>query len=98
MTKILKKTKAYVKVLRDHSSEEDNHLESLQAEIAQLRRDTLAAAYDYASAETCYEEALELTEHESKVDIATVLHRRARLHQIMGELEQAISALTKCIN
>lgn len=96
--KALKKLKACAKFLKDHSSYENSQLEGLQAELAQLRGDALAGACDYVNAETCYEEALEKREHASRIETGTVLYRRARLHQTMGELESAISALTECIN
>ncbi len=96
--KALKKLKACAKFVKDHAAEENTQLEGLQAEIAQLRGDALACACDYVSAETSYEEALTLIEQASKVDIGLVLYRRARLHQTMGELAQAIATLTECVN
>lgn len=96
--KALKKLKGCAKFLKDHPSDENIQLEGLPAEIALLRGDALAGACDYVSAETSYEDALALIEQASKVDIGTVLYRRARLHQTMGELTQAIAALTECVN
>lgn len=96
--KSLKKLKACAKFLKDHAAEENSPLNDLHAEIAQLRGDAQAGTCDYVSAETSYEEALALVERASKADIGTVLLRRARIHQTMGELDQALAALTECVN
>jgi tetratricopeptide (TPR) repeat protein len=94
----LKKLKGCLKVLKDNAGHEKSSLPLLQAEVIQLRGDALAAACDYIGAETCYEEALDHMNDGSRIETGTGLLRRARLHQIMGELDQALSALTECIN
>eukprot|EP00934_Nitzschia_sp_Nitz4_P003716 Nitzschia sp. Nitz4//scaffold2_size372955//76566//81071//NITZ4_000380-RA/size372955-snap-gene-0.68-mRNA-1//-1//CDS//3329546647//3706//frame0 len=95
-----KRLKSCTKALKDVSGEQGSIADDLQVELVQLRGDSFAASCDYVGAETCYDEALELCSGEStsKLETGTALYRRARLHQTMGEIDQAIAALTACIN
>lgn len=96
--KAFKKIKNCLKVLKDSDSLENNKVSlDLHPELLQLRGDAQAAACDYMGAETSYEEALEKVGAAFKIETGTALYRRGRHHQIMGELGQALSALTECI-
>ncbi|KAL3918640.1 MAG: hypothetical protein SGILL_004141 [Bacillariaceae sp.] len=96
--KALKKLKTCLKVLRDNDISHEALSTLLQEETVQLRGDALLAACDYAGAEESYEEALDLMTDEGPIATSTALFRRGVLHHIMGELDQAISAINECIN
>jgi tetratricopeptide (TPR) repeat protein len=95
--KAMKKVKGCQKVLKETADRETSTLPLLHLELIQLKGDALAAACDYQGAATCYEDALNQMKAGSKIETGTALFRRGRLHQMMGELNLASSALDECL-
>ena len=95
--KAFKKLKACQKVLKETADQETSPLPLIHLELVQLKGDSLVAACDYLGAANCYEAALDQMKGGSKIETGTALFRRGRLHQLVGELHLASSALNESI-
>jgi tetratricopeptide (TPR) repeat protein len=93
-----KKLKSCLKVLKENDLSHEPLCALLQQESVQLKGDALLAGCDYAGAEESYEEALDLMNEKCPIETGTALYRRGVLHQIVGELDQAMAALNESIN
>jgi tetratricopeptide (TPR) repeat protein len=93
-----KKLKSCVKVLKELDPTGEALRTLLQQEVVQLKGDSLVAGCDYRGGEESYEEALDLMNEKYPIETGTALYRRGVLHNIMGELDQAIAAINECIN
>jgi tetratricopeptide (TPR) repeat protein len=96
--KAFKKLKACLKVLRENDVSHQALSALLQEEAVQLKGDALLASCDYSGAEESYEEALDLMNNNCPIETSNALFRRGVLHHIMGERDQALSAVNECIN
>jgi tetratricopeptide (TPR) repeat protein len=73
----------------------------LYREAHQLYGDSLVAQCDYSKAATFFLETAEKWKGDAdscRIEFGMLLHKKGRLHHVMGELEKARSTLNECVN
>ena len=73
---------------------------TLYLEVSRLQGESSMAQCNYKMALTQFEETLERMNDdsfESEIEYGILMNRKGRLHQVMGDLEMAVTELKKCI-
>jgi tetratricopeptide (TPR) repeat protein len=73
----------------------------LYREVHQLYGDTLVAQCEYSKAAAYFLETAEKWKGDAascRIEFGMLLHKKGRLHHVMGELEKARSTLNDCVN
>lgn len=94
--KALKKVRASRKIMDEYVPEHVLYKEALQ-----LQGEALVGECEYKEAAEFFEAAVILlhsdAEH-NRIELGTTLHKKGRLHHMMGELEEAKQTLKDCVN
>jgi tetratricopeptide (TPR) repeat protein len=92
----LKKIRASRKLMDDNYNMHDLYKEALQ-----LQGEALVGECEYKEAAEFFEAAVVLLNDEpdkNRIELGTMLHKKGRLHHMMGEVDAAKDALQNCVN